>query len=110
MKSRGTHSCVPITVGMLCLLVYTVPVMIWLKNAAPALDDPKLKWLGIGAAVIFTAGTLGGTVFDVEILDKKLTAEQHLRLDAVIAAVWVLLMAICFAGGLLRFAAGMDLI
>lgn len=110
MKSRGTHSCVPIAVGMLCLLVYTVPVMIWLKNAAPAPDDPKLKWLGIGAAVIFTAGTLGGTVFDAEILDKKLTAEQHLQLDAGIAAVGVLLMAICFIGGLLRLAVSMDLI
>ncbi|MBR3044686.1 MAG: hypothetical protein IKG82_13925 [Oscillospiraceae bacterium] len=110
MKSRGTRSCVPITVGMLSLLVYAVPVMMWLKNAAPAPDDPKLKWLGIGAAVIFTAGTLGGTAFDAEILDKKLTAEQHLRLDAVIAAVWVLLMAICLVGGLLRLAVGMDLI
>ncbi len=75
-----------------------------------ALDDPKLKWFGIGAAVIFTDGTPGGTVFDVKILDKKLTAEQHLRLDAGIAAVGVLLMAICFIGGLLRLAVSMDLI
>ena len=41
---------------------------------------------------------------------KKLTAEQHLQLDAIIAAVLVLLLAICFVGGLLRLAVGMDLI
>ncbi len=69
-----------------------------------------MKSRGTRSCVPITAGTLAGTVFDAEILDKKLTAEQHLRLDAVIAAVWVLLMAICFGGGLLRLAAGMDLI
>ena len=105
MKYRGTRSCVPIAVGMLCLLIYTVPVLIWAKNTSPALHDPKLKWLGIGAIVIFTAGTLGGVVFDIAYLEKKLTAEQHLRLDALIAVVWGLLMVICGIVWLMRLAA-----
>ncbi len=105
MKYRGTRSCVPIAVGMLCFLIYTVPVLIWAKNTSPALHDAKLKWFGIGAIVIFTAGTLGGAVFDIAYLQKKLTAEQHLRLDALITAVGVLLMVICGIAGLMRLAA-----
>ena len=101
MKYRGTRSCVPITVGMLCLLIYSVPVLIWAKTSSPALNDPKLKWVGIGAIAVFTAGTLAGTVFDIEYLQKKLTAEQHLRLDAFIAAGGVLLLVICCIVGLL---------
>lgn len=69
MKYHGTRSAVPAAVGMLCLLIYTVPVLIRLKNADIGLDDPKLKWLGIGAAVIFTAGTIGGLLRLAESMD-----------------------------------------
>ena len=44
-------------------------------------------------------------MFDIAYLQKKLTAEQHLRLDALITAVGVLLMVICGIAGLMRLAA-----
>lgn len=101
MSYRHSHrSNVPVSIGMICMLIYAVPVLIRLKHTSPDFDVTKVKWICGTAIGIFAIGTLGGTVLDMKYLRKKLTAEQHLRLDALITAVWVLLLVICGIVGL----------
>jgi hypothetical protein len=95
MKYNRKRSCIPVTVGMLCYSIYSILWLIWEKNAAPTSNDQKLiKWYGIGALIVLFAGTIGGIVFEIKYLEKKLTEDQLFRLDAYIAAVWVVLMFI----------------
>ena len=95
MRYHRKRSCVPLTIGMLCFSIYSIPWLIWTKNAASTPNDQKLiKWYGIGALIVLFAGTIGGTVFKIKYLEKKLTEEQLFRLDAYIAAVGVVLMLI----------------
>ena len=109
MSYRHSHrSNVPVLIGMLCMLGYEVPVLIRLKQASPDFDTSKVKWICGTAIGIFAVGTLGGTVLDMKYLRKKLTDEQLLRLDALIAAIGLLLMVIFGIGGLLLLNSSMD--
>ncbi len=95
MKYHRKRSGIPLSVGMLCFSIYSIPWLIWTKNAAPTPNDQKLiKWYGIGALIVLFAGTIGGTVFKIKYLEKKLTKKQLFRLDVYIAAVGVLVMLI----------------
>ena len=109
MSYRHSHrSNVPVSIGMICMLIYAVPVLIRLKHTSPDFDVTKVKWICGTAIGIFAIGTLGGTVLDMKYLRKKLTDEQLLRLDALIAAIWLLLMVIVGIGGLLLLTGSMD--
>ena len=80
---------------MLCFWIYTIPWLIWTKNAAPTPNDQKLiKWYGIGALIVLFAGTIGGTVFEIKYLEKKLTKKQLFLLDVYIAVILGPLMMI----------------
>lgn len=85
---RFGHKTIGIAVLELCLILYAIPVLLFVRYAAPSEQTVDIL-LGILILVIFLSGGCG--IIVNETLEKKLSPERYSALVDMISAVMLLL-------------------